>query len=682
MISRAIRFSLTSFALAALCSSVAAQLTDLQPGRNFTAIQTFGADRTENLDAGDADNDGDLDVITGNGGDGSDQLARIFINSGTGTFTDQTSTRFAGFPVQGARDIEFVDVENDGDLDVYVGNHTNGGVGQVSRFFINKGGVQLGAVGFYQDETATRWGALTSVPAGDQVCGGCNSGPWRDFTCDCDFGDLDDDGHVDLFHSSYGPNIDGTRDSRVFLNNGSGVFNELFPWADAGADIQTHTIDLDLADFDADFDIDVFMSSRGSQARMYLNNTYGPAETTLFKDVTQAALIATGAASAGIGANYEAEYGDVDGDGDFDVWAKNYDGVTDRILRNNGLLHGIPTFSKMSSWIVGDPNFDENEVDFGDYDNDGDIDAFLANFSGTNWLYQNGGAQGLDPDTQGLFHRTGGGGGLADAFLELPSNFNGGTSLDGEFADLDNDGDLEILLGNDGNQGNWMFRNVLGVPDTHAPVLYKVTVQGDKANGTDTVVHAAIRDNGSGEYLTNSFDWDLVYSVDGGGPVSVSMVGQFGSQARGVIPAQTDATVAYHVEVTDLAGNTGLSGTTTFVQGSVAWTDLGLSLAGVSGPPALVGTGTLQPLSAGTLALSNAAPGALSTLFVSLNTSTPTPFKCGTLAPVPVLTSLPLLTNGAGQINLGWANWPAALSGSSLYFQYAIQDGAGSAASR
>jgi hypothetical protein len=98
----------------------------------------------------------------------------------------------------------------------------------------------------------------------------------------------------------------------------------------------------------------------------------------------------------------------------------------------------------MNAWIVSDPQFDENEIDFGDYDNDGDLDAFVANFAGENYLYQSGIAQGLDPDTQGPVHRTGGGGSLAAAFLELPSNFNGGTSLDGEWADLDNDGDLEI----------------------------------------------------------------------------------------------------------------------------------------------------------------------------------------------------------------------------------------------
>ena len=42
--------------------------------------------------------------------------------------------------------------------------------------------------------------------------------------------------------------------------------------------------------------------------------------------------------------------------------------------------------------------------------------------------------------------------------------------------------------------------------------------------------------------------------------------------------------------------------------------------------------------------------------------------------PVPVALQIPLFTNGAGQLPLGWAAWPGGLAGLSLHFQYAIQD--------
>jgi hypothetical protein len=661
--------------LAALAASANAQLADLQPGRNFTAQPNFGFGNSVDIDPGDADLDGDLDVVVANGGDGNPQLSRIFINDGFGAFADETATRFALVPSMRSNDVDFVDFENDGDLDLFFANHDPGisSSGQVSRFIVNLGGQQRGAVGFFEDESNSRWGVLAAVPAAQQVCGGCNSGPFRDWSCDCDFGDLDDDGDSDLFFGSYGPGINGTRDSRVFLNDGMGVFNELWPWADPAADTKTHTIDMDLADFDGDFDLDVFMSSRQSQARVYMNELYAPLGHGAFRDITQTALIDTGAFQGGSN-SYEVEYGDVDADGDFDAFVLNYTNNFDAVLRNDGSSAGAFSFAPKYAWLTGDPNFDEHEIDFGDYDDDGDLDAFVANFTGTNWLYQSSLAQGWSLSAQGLLHRTGLAGGQAPA-PELPSNFNSGTSLDGEWGDMDGDGDLDILLSNDGNQGNWLFRNVLGVPDTHAPDVLGLTAQADKPNGSPTVIHARVQDNAP-FYLHEFYDAQLVYSVNGGADQSLAMLAQGGQQARGVIPAQIDASIEYHVEVTDLAGNIGVSDTHRFAQGNGgAWTDLGTGLAGVAGVPTLVGTGPLTAGSAGSLTLSNAAPSSVCALFVSLS-SAPAPFKCGTLVPVPVALQLTLATNGSGALPLAWGSWPNGLSGASLYFQSAIADGA------
>ena len=103
------------------------------------------------------------------------------------------------------------------------------------------------------------------------------------------------------------------------------------------------------------------------------------------------------------------------------------------------------------------------------------------------------------------------------------------------------------------------------------------------------------------------------------------------------------------------------------------WTKLGFGLAGVSGVPSLIGSGTLVAGSPGSLSLSNARPSAPTILFISF-ASTPLPFKGGTLATVPVALTVSLATDAGGGFTLPWL-WPAGIpSGFSLYFQCAVQD--------
>jgi hypothetical protein len=663
----------------ALAPLAAGQLTDLQPGRNFpTAASQFGGGRSENIDFGDCDNDGDLDVIVGNGGDGAAENNRIFINRGglqggtLGIFTEDTANRFAGVTVDTSRDIEFMDMDNDGDLDIYVsnrGNNVNGG--EVSRFYVNLGGLQAGTVGFYQEDTNNRWGNLISVPLNREEGVQDGQGPWRDWSCDCDFGDLDDDGDLDLFHSSYGPSINGTEDSRIFLNDGSGVFDEHWPWIDPGADIRIHTLDIDLADFDGDYDLDVFASSRDSQARVWINNCYDPVGDAMFTDITQTALINNGATLSGSN-NYEAEFGDLDGDGDFDVWAKNYNGNTDRILRNNGFVAGVGfNFTQVNAWIKGDPSVDENEVDLLDFDGDGDLDAFAANFSGTNWLYTGGLAQGLT-QVQGFYHRNGttSGGSLA-SWHELPQFNNSGQSLDGECGDLDNDGDMDIAIANDANQQNRLLLNTLGVPDTHAPTVHQWTDQCDKPLGSNTVIHVQVRDNNN-FYMIAYYDVNLFYSVNGGGETQIDMFAQSGQQFRGVIPPQS-GTVSYRVEVTDRAGNTGSAGPRDYVQSGSTYTGLGFGLAGTAGVPALSGTGTWEAGTAISIDLTSARPSATAGLFVGL-VNNPTSAFGGMLVPVPFFGPFLLATNGAGNLNIQASAPKGIPCGLDIFMQYGIND--------
>jgi hypothetical protein len=182
------RLGLGLIGVGLLVPPLAAQLTDLQPGRNFVGSAEFGTSRSEAVAVGDCDDDGDLDVLVGNGGDGGPQANRIYINLGglqagtPGTFADESAPRFAGIPNDTSRDCEFVDIDADGDLDVHIGNRgTPANGGEPNRFYQNQGGAQVGTVGYYTEITNTAYGTLVSVPPEQQVLGG-NQGPFRD-TC-------------------------------------------------------------------------------------------------------------------------------------------------------------------------------------------------------------------------------------------------------------------------------------------------------------------------------------------------------------------------------------------------------------------------------------------------------------------------------------------------------------------
>jgi hypothetical protein len=105
-----------------------------------------------------------------------------------------------------------------------------------------------------------------------------------------------------------------------------------------------------------------------------------------------------------------------------------------------------------------------------------------------------------------------------------------------------------------------------------------------------------------------------------------------------------------------------------------AWTDEGSALAGISGPPSLVGLGSMVFDTTNVLILSNAAPSALSAILAS-NTSSPTGFKGGTLLPGPTIVSVLVGTDAGGGWSLNFRAPPYG-SGTELWVQVAIQDAA------
>jgi subtilase family serine protease len=109
--------------------------------------------------------------------------------------------------------------------------------------------------------------------------------------------------------------------------------------------------------------------------------------------------------------------------------------------------------------------------------------------------------------------------------------------------------------------------------------------------------------------------------------------------------------------------------------GGSPWTNLGSGLAGSFGVPQLVGTGTLVGGSSGTLSLTSVKHSSPALEFVALS-STPAPFKGGTLVAFPFSLLVSLTTDATGAIVLPFT-WPTGIpGGTSFYFQYGIKDSA------
>ncbi len=106
------------------------------------------------------------------------------------------------------------------------------------------------------------------------------------------------------------------------------------------------------------------------------------------------------------------------------------------------------------------------------------------------------------------------------------------------------------------------------------------------------------------------------------------------------------------------------------------WADLDGGLGGVKGVPHLEGIGSLEAHSDNELQLLSANPSSLAVLFVSFS-STPAPFKGGTLIAAPVDLAVYLSTDAKGNLHLPFTFPEGVAAGTELYFQYGVQDAVG-----
>ncbi len=196
---------------------------------NFTESgQDFGTLCSSALGLDDLDNDGDLDAFIGHAGSSSLLGVHIWLNDGNGVFTKSEQELESTYNF----DVALGDLDGDGDLDAFTANGYYVGAGASNKIWFNDGSGH-----FTKSEQELGYSQSTAVFLAD----------------------FDEDGDLDAFVRNGNYNLDQA--SELWFNDGSGYFTESnFSMA------SLKNRDLAVADFDSDGDLDVFAGNTGSNA--------------------------------------------------------------------------------------------------------------------------------------------------------------------------------------------------------------------------------------------------------------------------------------------------------------------------------------------------------------------------------------------------------------------------------
>jgi hypothetical protein len=399
----------------------------------------------------DYDNDGWLDIFLVDGGSLTDPIVaararhRLFHNRGNATFEDRTTTSGIAHRSYGMGACS-ADYDNDGFTDLYV--TAIGG----NALYRNVGGKSF--------VDATKTAGVGSAA----------------FSSSCAFGDVDRDGDVDLFVVNY---VDARLDNNIFCgdaqkrmriychplnfkplasvlyrNNGNGTFTDMSASAGIGR-YRGNGLGVVMGDYDEDGWLDVFVANDTTPNFLFRNDGKGG-----FSDValrSGVAMASDGRARAGMG----TDFGDVDGDGDLDLFVTNHELETHTLYRNlgKGLFSEVTAEAGLATPTLPFVGFGTALVD---HDNDGDLDIGIVNGHVVNipTLVR----PGATLEQRKLLFVNDGRGRMREIGRQSGPGFAtervGRTFVAG---DIDNDGDLDFLVTNNGGDAE-LLRNELASP--------------------------------------------------------------------------------------------------------------------------------------------------------------------------------------------------------------------------
>lgn len=279
----------------------------------------------------DVDNDGDEDIYICSLIDKN----KLLLNDGNGFFRDVStqSDRGVGELNDRTNAVAFADVDNDGDLDLFITNEYT-----TNRLYENNGN------GFFTEIT---------VEAGLKSTGG---------SMGASFADVDNDGLMDLCVPNW------ARGNNIYKNvtkDGKIRFTEVTETAGTGGDPSTKSNACVFADYNNDGLIDLLITNRGAQNRLYKN-----LGNFRFADVSEKTI------GFGRMQSYGADFGDFDNDGFLELYIAN--------VGRNLMLKNSPegNFEDVTFSSGTESTMYSTGTAVGDLDNDGDLDLYCASFSG------------------------------------------------------------------------------------------------------------------------------------------------------------------------------------------------------------------------------------------------------------------------------------------------------------